>query len=431
MTLADWRHPEGGAPPLGEIPVEDAEFSPPDARDAMQPDEEHFREASGNEGASFERSYRRAALVLWPGGRTFAVLSQAGLRVTLPYLDDLVRRWTEGGGDPGAPLRREALDLAGHMLARWPVRGWYPRSDGGPGEAAGMLALLTTLDAAGLIERFLAEVTAAGCYGKGDNAAILGALGRLPPPRAAALVERIVGGTAGAAFGACADLLARAAAALGPAHRSGLAGASTRLVEALPADQAGAAKDDPWDAWKAAPAIDPAAIVDLLTGLGAVDAALAKRAVDHILARPKTYELDAIVVSAVRALAGAGQTPGAAAVEHLREAAVAHLRARVAEPLAPPADWRREATLPCHCRLCGDLARFLADPERPTWTLKAAEADRRHVEDSIRRAKADLGTTTDRRGRPYSLVCTKTQASYEKRAQQRRQDLEDLALFGG
>jgi hypothetical protein len=312
------------------------------------------------------------------------------------------------------------------------VRGWYPRSADEPGEAAAMLALLTALDDAALIERFLAEVTAAGCYGKGDNAAILGALGRLPPPRAAALVERIVGGTAGAAFGAGANLLARSAAALGPAHRSGLAGASTRLVEALPADQAGAAKDDPWKEWKkAAPAIDPAAIVDLLTGLGAVDAALAKRAVEHILAHPKTYELDAVVVPAVHALAGAGQTPGAAAVAHLREAAIAHLRTRVAEPLAPPADWQREAALPCRCRRCGDLARFLADPEQRTWILKAAEADRRHVEDSIRRAKADLDATTHRRGSPYSLVCTKTQASYEKRAQQRRQDLEDLALFGG
>ena len=55
---------------LGEIPVEAEEFSPPDACDDMEPDEEHFREATGNEGASFERTYRRAALVLWPSDRS-------------------------------------------------------------------------------------------------------------------------------------------------------------------------------------------------------------------------------------------------------------------------------------------------------------------------------------------------------------------------
>lgn len=62
----------------------------------QEPDEEHFREATGNESASFERAYRRAALVLWPSDRVFAILSQVGLRGTLPYLDNLVRRWPSG-----------------------------------------------------------------------------------------------------------------------------------------------------------------------------------------------------------------------------------------------------------------------------------------------------------------------------------------------
>jgi hypothetical protein len=177
--------------------------------------------------------------------------------------------------------------------------------------------------------------------------------------------------------------------------------------------------------------VDSAAVVNLLTGLGAIDPALADRAVDHILARPKTYGLDAILVPAARGLVGAGRMRGAAAVERLRAACLAHLQARTAEPLAPPADWRRAATLPCRCRNCTELARFLADPERQIWILKAAEAERSHVEDSIRQAQADLDLTTDRRGRPYSLVCTKNQASYERRARQRRQDLKDLALLAG
>ena len=153
--------------------------------------------------------------------------------------------------------------------------------DEDPGDAARMLALLTRLDDIDLIERFLAEVTAAGVYGKGDNAAIVAALGRLPPPRAAALVERIVAGTATSSFGACADLLARTAAALGPQHVSGLARAATGLVEALPGDRARAAPHEPR---QRGPEVSPTAVVDLLTGLGAIDPALADRAVDHILA---------------------------------------------------------------------------------------------------------------------------------------------------
>src|SRR5438105_8063382 len=36
-------------------------------------------------------------------------------------------------------------------------------------------------------------------------------------------------------------------------------------------------------------------------------------------------------------------------------------------------------------------------------------------------------TGYDRRGSPYSLMCTKNQASYDRRAAQREQDLKDLA----
>jgi len=63
--------------------------------------------------------------------------------------------------------------------------------------------------------------------------------------------------------------------------------------------------------------------------------------------------------------------------------------------------------------------------------FKAAEADRGHVEGTIRTAGSDVDMATDRRGRPYSLVCTKTQASYERRAGQRKQDLAGLVLLAG
>jgi hypothetical protein len=49
------------------------------------------------------------------------------------------------------------------------------------------------------------------------------------------------------------------------------------------------------------------------------------------------------------------------------------------------------------------------------------------VEDSIRRAGCDLDRATDKRGRPYGLVCTKNQASYDQRAQQRQKDLAEVA----
>ena len=376
VALSEWRGLDGGAPAIGPVPVdEEDELSPPGACDDLVPDEQSFREATGNEGASFERTYRRAALVLWPSGRLPAVLAQAGLSVTLPYLEDLARRWAAAGGDRASPLWTEAHSLAAEMLAGWPA--YHPWTAGGSGgtvatSTARMLAALSALGDGDLIRRVLADVVASGGHDQRDADAILDALGRLPPPDRAALVGRIVQGTASTAFAACAGLLARAAA-WDPA---GLHGAAAALVEAMPGDPA---RQAPAPSWQRPAPVAPHTILDLLAGLGAVDPALAGQAAAHMLAWPGTYETDAVLVPAARELSA-----GAPGADTLRAACLVHLRARAAEPLAPPADLRRDSTLPCRCPRCTELARFLEDLERRTWVLKAAEADRSHVESTIR-----------------------------------------------
>ena len=427
VTLSEWRDRDSGAFRFGEIPAEDEEVAPPGALAELAPDEEQFREATGNEGASFERTYRRATLVLWPSDRRFAVLSQGGLRATLPYLDEMVRSWADSVPAQRAGIAAAAHDLAGHMIASWPSRPAYEGEDTAPSEAARLLGLLTRLSDTAAIERFLLEVIAAGRHARADNAAIADALAGLPPKRRAELVDSIVAGTAVMAPAACADLLVRVAAAW-PRLRAGLAGAAARLVAVLPGDPA---RDAPIPSWQSRPKIEPDFVVALLSGLDAIDPALAERAAGHVLAWPATYGLDSVIVPALRLLAEHGTALGTAAGARLREAALAHLRARIAEPLAPPAYWRRASQLPCRCPRCQELARFLDDPALKTWTLKAAEAGRRHVAETIRKADSDVATTTDQRGRPYGLVCTKTQASYQRRALQRRQDVKDLDLLAG
>lgn len=424
-TLAEWRRPDGSQSDLGVFPFEEDELCPPGAFDNLKPDEQHFHEATGNEGASFDRIYRRAGLVLWPRGRRLAVLNQAGLPATLPYLGELVRRWAEGGAGSESPLWWEAHQLAGHMLRTWPREGGrHWRTDTQSSEAK-VLALLNQLRDTARIDVFLADLSAAGEYSLGDNAALVEALGLLPPPRAAELIERIIARNAAPALGACGDLLARCAAVARVTHRAvDFLPAARALVEALPGDPA---RTPQLDSWRRPPPVEPGFVVDLLTALGQLDAALADRATDYILAWPQTYGLDTVLVPAALALTERAASRDGAAVRRLRAAGLAHLRARIAEPLEPPRDWTRASTLVCRCPHCSELSGFLADPDRKAWTFKAAEPERRHVEDLIKRAGCDLDRATDKRGRPYSLICTKNQASYERRAQQRKKDLEEAA----
>jgi hypothetical protein len=99
--------------------------------------------------------------------------------------------------------------------------------------------------------------------------------------------------------------------------------------------------------------------------------------------------------------------------------------------LEAPQTWSRASDIRCSCEHCAALRSFLASPSTETWTLKAAEQFRSHVEGEIRRARADLDIRTERRGSPHSLVCQKNSASYERRVAQRRQDLAHIAILTG
>jgi hypothetical protein len=426
VALSEWRRPDGSASALGELPVEDNELSPPDAFEEMEPDDEEFHEAAGNEGASFDRTYRRAALVLWPRERMLAVLSQAGLAVTLPYLSDLTERWIASAENGRSPLWDEAHELSGHMLSKWPKQRWSRPHDQAPSDASRVLALMIRLRDTARLDEFLAEIAPSGLHDKRDNDAIVGALDLLSPDRAVALLQRIIAGTAATSLAACGDLLVRAITAMPRSRRADLVGAATVLVDALPGDPARAAARQPW---QCPIAVEPGFILDLFTALEQIDEALADRVAHYVLAWPKTYDLDDVLVPAVRQLTESLGSKGSAAVQRLRRVCIEHLRARAAEPLEAPKDWTRTSTLSCRCPHCRELAGYLADPEHKTWVFKTAEPNRRHLEATIRQARCDLDVTTERRGSPHSLVCTKNQASYERRKKQRKSDLENLAAL--
>jgi hypothetical protein len=418
-SLTDWRAHDGHPVSWGAIPVDDEELSPPDPFHALKPDELHFQEASGNAGVSFERRYRRAALVVWPNDRAMAVLTQAGLGVTVPHLGDLTECWIGGGAESGSTVWQEAHNLAGCMIDDWPQH-----AGGGSGTeataATGMLQALTRLRDTTSISAFLKRVTAAGVALKlGDNAAIVAALSLFPADAAVDLLERIVTGNAAKRFAACADLLRRAPADLPGMQPADLAGSGTTLLAALP----GAPPGYDWSG--GTDALDAGFVADLAVALGRIDAGLADRAVTWVITHPRAYDPDATLVPAARDRLGNADVAQQPAVARLRAACLAHVGQRIALPLEPPADWTRPSAVGCRCQHCTGLSRFLADPKQRIWIFRAVAADRGHVEGTIREAACDVDTKTESRGRPYSLICTKNQASYDRRVAQRRQDLAD------
>jgi hypothetical protein len=305
-------------------------------------------------------------------------------------------------------------------MVSWPIQSWRPAKSSS--DATTMLTLLQRLGDTANIDSFLETVSAVSAFDKGDGESVLQAIRLLPRLRAGELLKQIVAGNATRVLDACADLLARAATAL---DEFDLAPAAAILVAALPGDPA---RIGEVAAWQRPRVIEPVVIIDMLSALIRISPVLAQSVLDTLLAWPKTYPFDAVLVPAGLALGRTGAA-GTAAVERLIIACTAHLNARIAEHLEPPADWRRPDELGCTCRFCRELSTFLADPVHPTWTLKSLQVNRSHVETEIRNCHCDVDTKTLRQGSPHSLFCTKNQASYERRARQRKKDLEHLSLF--
>ena len=393
--LSEWRRPDGSDPGLGPLPWAEEELAPPGALDELEPTEQSFHEATGNEGASFSRTYHVAAMVVWPRRHRLMVLAEGGLPATMPALAALTHAC---GGNRARPEWSDARALAGMMIESWPTGAWRVSKETGP-----FLDMLATLGDTDGIGSFLGQVVAPGHFASTDAEGVARALHVLPSTAARDLLARIVTGPA--------PLDARAAV-LARCTDLDVPSATAQLVESLPGPT------PPADRWGHPRAVRPCVVIDLVRALAATAQGLLDAAIDRFLSWPATWDMDSVLIPAVLQLG--------ATSPRLRDACVAHLRSRIAVPLSPPPDWARDASLSCSCQQCGDLARFLADPTRETWQLKAPEAIRSHVANTISNSKCDLDTETLTRGRPYTLVCTKNQASYERRVQQRRDDLSLL-----
>ena len=274
------------------------------------------------------------------------------------------------------------------------------------------------------IDEGLADLCAEGHYAAADNGPIVRAAALLPPVRAAELLVRIVARNAQAHLSACGDLLLRSVAA----RVGDLEPIAAALIDAMPGDTSNRAEADPWTRPRT---VGPGFLVDLLTAASRIDPELAMRATERLLDSPRTYAPDDVLTPAALALAKLEESKSWPAAARLREAALGHLRRRIALPLAPPPDWTRDNPLQCGCAECRALGAFLLAPDQRQWRLKALQERRTHVENIVRNTPCDVDLATERRGSPHTLVATKNEASYRRRSEQRRQDLEHASALGG
>lgn len=428
QKVGEWRKADGSQPSLGELEFEEEELCPPDLFSTMDPTDLSFSEATGNEGASFERSYHFAALVLWPKGRTLAVVAHsAGLSTTLPLLADYVRQWQQAEGDASSTARSDALELARHIEQQWPKS---ERENSGLSRQGDTASFLTSLSGLGAVEtavEFIERVIIAGAYTKADNEALVRVLEQMSEAGRSELLDRLFRKKAVTCIDACADLLRKLTHVNYFQDKSATLGDfSSMLTAALPA----AASAEKTSYWRPPDfVVSGDLVVDLLAGIEPIEPHSASIVVEWLLTGPQDIDMDTVLLPAALDLHKLEGYQESASINHLIGAVKEHLRQRIAEALESPADWSRPAKLSCHCSQCNDLSYFLANSMQSEWRYKAVQAKRSHMEATIRNSSCDIDFHTSKKGSPHTLVCQKSQDSYYSKGEQRKRDERDLVML--
>ncbi|MDB6136035.1 MAG: hypothetical protein JWM59_4278 [Verrucomicrobiales bacterium] len=438
--IDEWRDTDDQPVAFGQIPLGAGETLPDGALDGEKPDQSHFSEATGNEGASFERTYLRAAFVLWPVSRFDEVCLSGGLDAAIARLGRLAAeaKPTPAGSGERARVR--------HFLKLLP-QSW-PDYDGHSGRLSTLFSELADFGDADLIVAGAKQVPLGKHYDSRQNGALLACAGILGPKRGQELLRTLFSAAAAREPASCLDLWRQWAEELPARSKAAVAVLEILTAEApkakplpsyarlprygresdssLPED-----KEDKDDG--AAPLkLSPPLLADFLATASTVaGAGPCLRFLEALSANPGFYKPETLLLPCLEYMArdeAGSPGPDPKVGIQLWSQCANHYLARSAEPPAKPTDWAQSASIPGTARkpLLKELETFVRDPNAQQHRFCANQEPRKEIHQAIEAAGLDMTHVTERQGRPYTLVCTKTRVTYERARRQYESDLADM-----
>ncbi len=449
-----WSDRDGKTIAFGEIDLDEKEIISSQPLADWGISREEFEGYTGNAGMTLERWYHRAAVVVWRQKDHFQVLCSAGTDAAIAGLETMIKKWKRSRKSEQAHQRQSCLEFAKVIIDTWTPRHFqyssYPDRD--LADRSRFLLMLQDLDAPESVCQFLTQVMTrdssiqidksfpAFCEQHGWSTfgpslvAIMNASSGSTIVRNASSLEVLCAerNKDTDRIALCQRLGERLVAVLAKIDRQ------QRRKELSDDD----ALDEDWeeddsldddlpnDDWQIR-RIDRAALLTaLVKSLIAVEAdkPLA-RLIDHTLATSANYDLTDVhlkTIFGLKAWLTRKLNKPSPTISRWLSHCRSELERRTKRAPEPPVDNRRPDKLSCTCSDCRELSRFLADPHEPVHHFPMAQDRRRHLHQVIEAAGCDLTHVTTRKGRPYTLVCTKTTASYEKACQIYARDQKNL-----
>ena len=414
--LDGWIGTDDSAPALGEIALRNGEVLPAGALDDAEPDQQWVNEASGNEGVTVERAYRLAAFVIWPRRDTVRLLAGESVDGAVAWVERQISR-----DETSAP------GLIARLIDTWPaIPDYQSAADPKDQGRARMLGLLAQGGGAALTLRFLRKVLLQR-YNGSENQVLPEALAVAGPAGAKGFLADLIESRFSLWPDATLELLLSVGELADFDWRDTLRDSVLAALAALP-EALKPPKKPRETAWRPAEPrkkISAAGLRDLFRlawrcGLTEEAENAAAVAVSH----PKAITPERTIPATLKALSREDGVMSSVAYLTLWRHGAESLLARSAKPPEEPQDWAVGADVRCDCELCVRLKAFCKDPDARVGRFPLRKELRKHLHRQIDGQRLDMFHVTERRGRPFTLVCTKNRASHKRRLKQHAKDIE-------
>lgn len=415
VTLESWKPTGSGTLERTGLPLGEDELCASTATDELSPYASEYEGYMGNYGNTLDRWYRRAAVLMWPLAKDFAVRAEASPARALDALCARVRSGDVAGARAAAACVAPFWDRVAPAVE---AKGFFAKAlraahlvDGA--DVAAMLLAPFRLEmlTPGHARAFRALADRYGARWTRDLVTGWSSKWHWYDPR----VEK---------WHAWVASLPRLCTSLADGGGPGTSAATSLLAQSWAwADKAVERARE-----LGAPSRRQASLSELATSLAAVvesasllGASQVRDEVVHLLSEGE--DLVTLAIGVLRAV----PAEHADGLDVVAARCVSALRGRLARPPRADDDWSLALPAGCHCAHCEKLARFLADLALKVLDWPLAKDGRAHVHGRIDGAELPVTHITRRTGRPYTLVLTKTDAVFRLERDARRRDKAALA----
>ncbi len=424
LSVNYWIDAHGIAQDFGEIDIDQDELVLDAPLDSVEADKEEIEGPTGNAGATIERWYHRAAVIIWRKSQHFSILSQVGQGHAIPQLIALL--------DSGAP---DAIEQSKAFVQEI-CYNWNPSQYNRFYIAAelnentnDMLQLLIKLADIDLIKQFMEEILITEFTGLEGNS-IANLCQHYGWTTFESLLINMSSQENRDKITQFSQLLFNLCA-----FQSKDKQAQHRLCLTLANNSLNAVKNQPEDEpryyWNKEneQKTKKVLIESLFKTLHTLDnRELLNDFTQHLIAYPQKFERYTVLIPVLSSLQTwlIKQNTRCPSYVQLLDDCHLKIQAEATKEIKEPGDWLIKTELSCHCEDCTELEGFMKNPNEQVQRFRMRKDRRQHLEQQIDRQHLDIDCATDRSGSTHTLVCTKNRNSYHQALKQQAVDSELL-----